>query len=330
MTSSFCAVAPECGRPAGRHDLTPSLRDALDLVMVSDNRMSARVAARQVRAASPAELPERLARAIYEVLHTGHGASARAGPTAWRDEAFEARLLAATPLLEVTRTVRALAGGEQHVRVELEGVRVRLERSQVEVQPGQPIEEGALLPARVPAVRPALSPGFFAAEGTLPAQRDEPVLRVYLHLRTPAAAVAAWAAMLGALEERRIVYRAKVISLADLLPRRDALVVYLGERDHEAAKALASLVSGMSGVGKSVSFFAERVRPGVAIAWEPADRRSTMQGLSFGEHRARAVADGLIRYAASGGACCVASAVRRALLDANIDPANPARNAVTL
>src|SRR4051812_43082698 len=44
-----------------------------------------------------------------------------------------------------------------------------------------------------------------------------------------------------------------------------------------------------------------------AIAWEPADTRPGMSGLSFGQHRAIAMAIGL-----SG--------------EANIDPAAPARN----
>jgi hypothetical protein len=75
--------------------------------------------------------------------------------------------------------------------------------------------------------------------------------------------------------------------------------------------------------------FAEPVGPGVAIAFEPSDARPAMRGFSFGEHRAAALAEGLARHAtklAAGEPSDVRAAVAQALVEAAIDPANPARN----
>jgi hypothetical protein len=90
--------------------------------------------------------------------------------------------------------------------------------------------------------------------------------------------------------------------------------------------AIAQRIGDMAPLGPEVSVFTERVGPGVAVAWEPSDRRPTMRGLSFGEHRARATAEGLVRHAASHDGGTAAESVRLALAEAGIDPAHPARN----
>jgi HopA1 effector protein family len=92
----------------------------------------------------------------------------------------------------------------------------------------------------------------------------------------------------------QIGYRAKVVSRPDMLPRWDGLVVYLAGRDLEAAGRVAAAAGGIRGIGGQVSVFAKPIAHGVAIAWEPADRRPGMRGLSFGEHRSAALADGLV------------------------------------
>jgi hypothetical protein len=67
----------------------------------------------------------------------------------------------------------------------------------------------------------------------------------------------------------------------------------------------------------------------VAIAWEPSDARPAMRGFSFGEHRAAVTAEGLVRHTmklAAGQPSEASAAVAQALVEADIDPANPARN----
>jgi hypothetical protein len=122
-------------------------------------------------------------------------------------------------------------------------------------------------------------------------------------------------------------------------PRRDALVVYLEDEDAPLATGLAEEVTGLPGVGTDTSVFAHEVAPGVALAWEPADNRPGRPGKSFGQHRAAAVAEGLLRYAhatdatdgllrpaADPAGADAAREVHRSLRAAAVDPAAPARN----
>ncbi|MGH3158833.1 MAG: T3SS effector HopA1 family protein [Streptosporangiaceae bacterium] len=303
--------------------LAPRLAAALELIAVSADCRTGRVNGREVSAGSAAALRHKLGQEIYAELHVGHRRETPAGPGFSRDEKFEADLLAVTPHRYLTREVPILGEDGDDFRVEMEGVKVRLPRAHVT---GPPDRVAGRLVCRVPATRPALSPGFFVAEGSHRRGEHDPLLRVYVHLRTRVAAIAAWAAVLGWLEHNRIGYQAKVSSAAELLPRRDGLVLYLPVQHCDVVPVIAGLMAGLDGVGAQVSVFAERVGPGVAIAHEPDDPRPGMRGLSFGEHRAQALAAGLVQHAQAAHTGSVTSAVRRSLLDARIDPANPACN----
>jgi hypothetical protein len=278
-----------------------------------------------------ADLPSlrrQLAVAIYDELHAGR--QPLDVPPGWslRDPEVEVRLRDALPHHETARDVRVLDVGPERALVRLDGVRVWVARTAIAARQG-PVRAGAVATVLIPASRPALSPGFFLADGTRPCSRGEPVVRVYVHLITAEAAHRVWGAVHGLLAELGIGYRAKVVSWSAMLPRRDGFVVYLAERDREVAGRIAAVARQVPGVGPMSSVFAEPLAPGVAIAWEPTDPRPAMAGMSFGEHRATALADGLVHYAercADGAPACVYDSVRRAFTQAGIDPGNPARN----
>lgn len=301
--------------------LAPRLLAALDCIKVASDCRSGFVADRMIEAKSTAEFIHRLSHSIYEALHVGWLTSPADDVRSGNDENFEARLLAASPHASVVRTANVLAAGAGQAFVEMDGVRVVVPRAEAgQAQPGSRIA------VRLPACRPALSPGYWVADGTRALTAGDRIARLYVHLTDPSAAVAAWAAVLPMLEEREVAFRAKVTSIPALLPRRDALVVYAGGRDLAAVSALGREIGGVAQVGPEVSVFAERIAPGVAIAWEPIDRRPWMRGLSFGEHRARATAEGLVHHAGSGSSGTATGAVRQALMTAGIEPARPARN----
>jgi hypothetical protein len=193
-------------------------------------------------------------------------------------------------------------------------------------QAGGDRRPGGQVAIQLPSCRPALSPGYWVADGTRALAARDRLVRLYFHLRTAEALVAAWPLLLAALEERGVAYRAKVTSVPELLPRRDALVVYAGDPDLAAVSALAMQIGHIAGLGADVSPFTEQIGDGAAIAWEPSDDRPAMRGMSFGEHRARAIAEGLVRHAGSGAGGSAAEAIRVALVTAGIDPARPARN----
>jgi hypothetical protein len=310
--------------------LAPRLAAVLEQVDVADNGLRAAIGGRTVEVTEPGKLAGALSRLLYEHVHSGRPERPGLAPRSLRHPPTERLIAAATP----HRTTTVLAGSPADADADpmvlsLDGVRVAVPRQHC--APKVPTSAGPLS-VRLPAVRPRLSPGFFLADGSRGRPAASPVLRVYVNIQHVHAAPAVWGAVLTVLEDAHAVYRAKVSSAPDLFPRRDALVVYLPRESWGAVATVASAVVGLPGVGADTSPFTHQLAPGVSIAWEPEDRRPGRAGMSFGEHRATAVAEGLAAEAAvartSGvwGELSRERAVAKALTDAAIDPAQPARN----
>jgi len=298
------------------------LREALDAVLVEPGGLQATVGERELEADTPRELRQTLANTLYDVLHAGRPEDNGEQPRTLREPALEAQLAAATPQADTLVGAVLVAEEDDGAIVELDGVRVKVPTPAL-TQRGAPGEPAQL---RLGAARPALSPGFFLADGSRGTRsRTGATRRVYVHLRTPAAAAPAWGAVLGRLEALGLPYRAKVSSSSRLFPRRDGLVVYLGPDAWHAAEELTGVVAGLQGAGTEVSAFADPLAPGLATAWEPEDPRPGRAGLSFGQHRALAVAEGLVAHA-RGEAPSREAGVAEALTAANVDPAQPGRN----
>jgi hypothetical protein len=180
----------------------------------------------------------------------------------------------------------------------------------------------------LPAARPALSPGHYLVDGPTGRLRGTPILRVYLHLHSPAEAPARWHDILTALNDASVRYRAKIISTPGGYPRWDAMVVYLGPGHWHAAALIRDAAAGRPGVGRESSLFAHPLASGVAAAWDPNDPRPGHRGMSFGEHRARATAEALLRDADSDtdSDTDLATGLAECFTAASIDPVRPARN----
>lgn len=305
--------------------IAPRLRDALEQVEVQAGALRATVGERVLEAETVRELRQTLANALYDVLHAGRPEDAGVQPRTLRDPELEGRLAESMPHRSTVVAAIVVADeGDDGVVVELDGVRVRIPAAALVGTTAVPGEQVAL---RLGAARAALSPGFFLADGSRGTRaRLGATRRVYVHLAEPGAAPPAWGAILRRLEALQVGYRAKVGSSRRLFPRRDGLVVYLGPGAWHAAEELADVVAGLSGAGESVSAFAEPLAPGLATAWEPEDPRPGKRGLSFGQHRALAVAEGLVEHALARTTGSREPAVARALAEANVDAANPGRN----
>lgn len=307
--------------------LSSRLAEALADVEVSPGGLRAVAGGRTVEAETPKQLRQALGNVLYDVLHAGRAEQEGVQPRSMRDPVLEERLAASVP------HERTRASGTYLGRADDAGAIVVLDRVRVRVpddllgpapDPGEPIA------LDLPAARAALSPGFFLVDGSRGTRtRGGATLRVYVHLAGPDVAPAAWAAVLSGLEDLGVPYRAKVISARRLYPRRDALVVYLGPSTWWAAARLPGLLDGAEWLADDVSAFAAPLVPGLATAWEPADPRAGRHGLSFGQHRALAVAEGLVAHATAPGGPDRDrdTAVADALRAANVDPADPARNA---
>lgn len=282
-----------------------------------------------IEADTSAEMGVKISQALYEVFHAGRRSEeGEALPFHLRDREFERTLAEGVPhgttVSEgvIAETVTADAADDSMVLVACGGPRVWIPRDRIAT--GPPFTAGQRVDVTLSPMRPALSPGFFFVHGSAPSDMRGHILRVYIHLAAAERAPAVWHRVLSHLEEREAEYRAKVLSSALLFPRRDGLVVYLGERSRGLAAELATLVTGMPGVGTETSAFAQALGPGVAVAWEPDDRRAAMRGMSFGQHRAGVIGQALVEAAVSKTSRATVIAARFA--EANIDPCHPARN----
>ncbi|MFG2128846.1 T3SS effector HopA1 family protein [Streptomyces sp. NPDC048751] len=311
--------------------LAPRLRDALDRVSVAPDRSRAWVDDRLVEADSPREMRRLLAEALYDILHAGQFVEKGALSFRLRDTAFERVLGAAVPHERSTARARVHIpaagddGTEPRALVERDGVRVWVPSGSI--REDGPLAAGQVVTLDVPARRPALSPGFFVVDGSLPRSPHRELLRVYVHIERWEDAAPVWAKALGHLEDHGVAYRSKILSAKALYPRRDALVVYLGQEMWPQVPRLAEALRSLPGIGRETSVFADTVAPGVAVALEPEDDRPGMSGLSFGQHRATALAKALLDSAADGTP--LEATVFARFTEAGIDPARPARNSAS-
>ncbi len=102
------------------------------------------------------------------------------------------------------------------------------------------------------------------------------------------------------LEEAGVRYQAKALSTRSSYPRNDAIVVYLGSSSWPAVPALVEGLRGTEGLGTGASLYTAPLAPGVAWAWEPDDGQLRDRTLSFGQHRSRLIAEGLVRAVREG------------------------------
>lgn len=312
----------------GTAGLSQALSDRLpELELRPDGGV--RVGERWITADSPRLLRAELGGALYAAWHAGVVARDRRMPR--RDAEAEARLAAAvphagTPAPAVVRS-HGTDAADGHVVVEFGRVRVRVPADAVLTDGDTVPPPGTEVTVLIPAVRPALSPGFLLVHGPRGglANRGE-VLRLYAHVADPEHAPALWGTVLRVLADAGVRYQAKVLSRPWSYPRQDAIVVYLEAADGPVATRVAERLKGMPGLGHGTSCFAHRLAPGLAVAYDPRDPQEPAGRQSFGQHRANAVADGVVRHAADPGGTDLTDAIRQALLKVAADPAGPARN----
>ncbi|GAA2462464.1 T3SS effector HopA1 family protein [Streptomyces lavendulocolor] len=306
--------------------LSDSLHSALDEIHIAEteNGLSARIGERTIEADSAVTLRDRLTMLIYECLHAGRPELSGGLPRTLRDADLERLLAQATPHPTTVRRTRLLGSDAEQAIVELDGLRVRVP---MEICT-EAASEGAVDVA-LQAVHPALSPGFFLADGSAGRPEGRELLRLYVHVTDSSYAPDVWYTILTALEATGAPYRAKISSSPLLYPRRDALVVYLGSEVLHVAEAVVQASAASPGLGSTVSPFTHELAPGLSCAWEPTDTRPGRSLMSFGEHRAAAVAEGLLNHVHAPTRSSRAEAVASALAQAGIDPRQPARDLVS-
>lgn len=172
----------------------------------------------------------------------------------------------------------------------------------------------------------ALVPGFYMALGDAadPSGEGLPSLvRYYWNLAAAADAVRLVELLTAALNRSGLAFRLKVPNHPDGYGRADAAVLYLPRDLEPAARGvLGDVYAAVGGqLGADVPRFALALRPGLAVAEDP------QTGESFGQHRCRAIADGLLAAARAGDTAVAAQlrSIEVAFERAGIDPLRPYR-----
>lgn len=268
----------------------------------------------EVRAVSQRGLEHALASHLYTRHHAGSTPQHADDfvPALQNDHVFEERLVAASASLSRVERLTAIDtvdGADDGAIVLLQGVRVFVPGT---LRPGR---GRVRIDAELPSLAPRLSIGFLFYTPRIGGGGGGRPLRVYRHLRDADEALAVWARFTQWAEASGAPLRAKVISQTWSFPRNDALVVYLPAESWRLLDELADVLQADEET--PVSLFARPIAPGVSVAWEPADLVAGPGRTSFGEHRAAAVAQGIV--ASAEGSSAVAR-VRGALLAANVDP----------
>ncbi|WP_446664894.1 T3SS effector HopA1 family protein [Flexivirga sp. B27] len=266
--------------------------------------------------------------ALYRAWHSGAAAPSESVDPR-RDLAFEELLREATPHRS-SRTPAVIRSNVvdgpvgPHVLYDVGRVRVQLPLKDAP----QPLPDvGTRTILELPAIRPALSPGFFLVNGSAGGSAGgagDPTLRVYIHMAESSMAPAVWGRVLQELEQTGVPYRAKVLAKAASYPRRDAIVLYLPQPAWHCVSDVVAALQGLPGRAQDVSLLTTRLDDGVGAAWEPADSRVGWGRMSFGQHRTAAIASGIADHLLRDADLC--EAVRSALIEARVRPDDPACN----
>lgn len=159
------------------------------------------------------------------------------------------------------------------------------------------IAVGDVVSLRCPREYPNTSPGFYiAASDKELVQGDwKNIIRIYWNI-TPAGAINLMRSVTSIFNRAFVPFRLKVLNDPAGFTRCDAVVLYLRRDDyHQMQKTIEAIYSELTGdlkIGTPV--FTKPLTEEVGLAEEP------LHGPSFGLHRCRVLADGLIRAHTEG------------------------------
>src|ERR1043166_484068 len=155
--------------------------------------------------------------------------------------------------------------------------------------PGMAPQIGTMVSIRVPHDTFDAQPGYFHAFGeTLDELADHLMLmRIYFHCG-PERAASLVAAVTGALNRFQTPFQLKTPAAPALYGRTDTAVLYVGARYFPiAARIIGGCLNKIS-LEPTVPLFTKRLWAGVGAAVDPGS------GESFGTHRCRLVAEGIV------------------------------------
>ncbi len=307
-------------------ELSPRLRAALDDLRIDPDTHSVTVGDETLTHDSPLRLRQELGGALYRHWHAGSGRASEDRDLR-RDYRFEDLLREATPHRNsktpaVVKSALLDSPFGRHALFDVGRVRLQIPENE---GPNPLPAIGTRTTLDLPAIRPALSPGFYLVNGSAGGPvNGAHLLRVYLHIDESSMAPAVWHAMLSFLESQDATYRAKVLAKASGYPRRDAIVLYLGEETWPHVPGVVESVQHLPGRNPEYSVLTAPIAEGIACAWDPKDSRIGWDRMSFGQHRTAIIAGAVSAHVFEGAD--LHAGVVDGLIEGNVDPAQPYRN----
>lgn len=301
-----------------------TVAEIIDEIEVSESLCAASYRGREITESGPAKLTTTLAQMIYSNAHAGLQSERMTRPSTWHDEALERRLAAAVPVGRMRIRAELLHSDAGALLVDVGGVHLTVPADSEHLESRTGNEVILVLPTQWPK----RSPGFFMADSPKRAYKAfGPILRIYVRCESSDRALKVWESLGGILPSLEVPWRAKVLSIPQSFPRNDAIVIYLNRPAwHESGRILEFLEENKL-ADPGGSMLASRRSAGIGLAFEPADTRPTYSGLSFGQHRSRLIADGVIRAARDN--IDARTAVEESFRNGLVDPAAPWRNSTS-
>ena len=174
------------------------------------------------------------------------------------------------------------AGLELHAKIE-----------NCKIPDGTLIEPGAQVSLRLPKELLSISPGFYMAVSNCPLNQgdSQTLFRLYWNLTAEGAVPFVRIATL-ALNRASLPFRLKVVNDPARFTRCDAGVIYILRNDYDRAKEILEGVYQKiaAHLKYAIPAFSKRLAPGLGVA-EDVGRAA----VSFGMHRSRVLADGMLR-----------------------------------
>lgn len=304
--------------------VTPLAGIAADLaagIEVSASLREAVYRGKVISESNPVQLAAALALAIYGHAHAGLIHERTTRPSLWRDPELEQRAAKSMPVGRLRARGDLIQDRDGALTVDVGGVRVSVPSD----SPTLESRNGAEVILSLPTHWTRRSPGFFSAGSPSRAYKAiGPILRVYVRCESAERALGTWRALGQLLPELEIPWWAKVLSSSHSYPRSDAIVVYLNRLGWAEAGRIVRFIEERNLADSGGSMLARRWSDGIGLAFEPIDVRPTYTGLSFGQHRSRVIAEGVVRAARDG--VDVETAVDESLRNALVDPSAPWRN----
>lgn len=157
---------------------------------------------------------------------------------------------------------------------------------------------GDIVSIKFPKDRPFVSPCFYLAIGNTHLEPKSELVRIYFNL-TPEISPKLLEELTSALNENNIPFNFKILSNPRLYSRYDNAILYFDRANYGCTQPLLTDLYKRFNThfNYEIPLFTKYLAPGISLAEDPQENRTdTVRKVeSFGQHRSRLLAEGLIK-----------------------------------